>query len=239
MTRIRVEEQLLLLKRQYLVERVMIDRKRLTRATTEEEAKAYYGDYDVVPFPKTGIINGYFSKYHIGPNDIEKSVLIGGGTSILDLIELFSQRNFYFVLHANEVAGFIHYSDLNQPYVRIPLYGIMQIVETTSWNKINDLIDEKDIKDVVTRSFDRLLSTKKKNERNNVGQGWIGVLNLPEILRLARLYRKNKLSDTEIEDIRLVRNKLAHPHGNLVDKKEDISALATGYKSCMKIIASA
>ena len=127
-------EEIADLHRLFTVEHIMVPISKLERASTLEQAVPGFKDYDNIISPKTGAIKGYFSRIDRKHYLIEKKDLLGGGTSLLDLPALFGRRDFYYVLHGNEIAGYVHYSDLNNNYVRVPVFGLLQIVERKMWS---------------------------------------------------------------------------------------------------------
>ena len=82
----------------FTVQDVMTSADELKRADTLKNAQYLFNEYDVVPHPRRGEIKGFFRRGSSEINQIDASILVSHGTSILDLPKLLSQAQFYFVI---------------------------------------------------------------------------------------------------------------------------------------------
>jgi hypothetical protein len=211
---------------------IMTPVQMLKRTDRLEEAIPLFIEYDVVPYPKMGSIEGFFRRKNDELIDLRLDFIISDATSLLDMPRLFDKMPFYFIIAGNKVTGYVHYSDLNKPVMKIPLFVLFQILEKNLWDKIKDEITEDVVRKVYRDNAERYLNKREKARRKNVDIGWTGVFSFPGILKLARHLQIVDLSDGQIELLRLTRNDVAHCDHNLINKKSDVSRVAASVKLC-------
>src|SRR5438309_12006168 len=103
----------------FRVSDIMTPTPQLKRADSLEHATKLFHEYDVVPFPRSGGIQGFFHKDNGEANPLQPAHLLSDATDVLDLPGLLSIRPFYFIISANRITGYVHYSDLNNYIVAI------------------------------------------------------------------------------------------------------------------------
>ena len=62
-------------------------------------------DFDVIPIKQNGKLTGYFERSFRGTKKITPSDLVSDGTSLLDLVEILEDRQFFFVLSRQQIQG--------------------------------------------------------------------------------------------------------------------------------------
>ena len=197
------------------------------RASRIEDAQDSFPLYDVVPFPASGRITGYFEKHSADLHPLGPHEVISWDTPVLDLPGLLSTRRFYFVNRANRVIGYVHFSDLNKAPSRAPFYALLEAAETSLSARISDRLKEAEIKAVCSpRRFKGIQARLKKQRRSNIDLGWLGALSFGEILRLARRFHTVKLDDEELDLQTNFRNRIAHTNLRLIDTYSDIRRLS-------------
>lgn len=223
----------------FTVQDMMTSADELKRADALEDAQYLFNEYDVVPHPRKGEIKGFFRRGSSKINQIETSILVSHGTSILDLPKLLSQAQFYFVISANRIVGYIHYSDLNKPVTKIPFFAVFQTVERGLWEQIMYRISEEDLPRVFKEiEVNRFAKKKEDNRKRNVDIGWTGIFTFPYILKLARFYGLTHLRDDEIKLLKETRNKIVHSDQNLITQYGDVQALVDAQDLCRTLIES-
>ena len=166
----------------FTVRDLMTGAKQLKRADSLQNAQYLFNEYDVVPYPKKGKIEGYFHKDTEEIIPIETKVLVSNGTNILELLKILNQSQFCFVLSANEINGYIHYSDLNKPFTKIPLFTIFEAAERSLWEKFQKRINEEDLSSVFNKhEVRKFLKRRELNIQRNVDIGWTGIFTFPYI----------------------------------------------------------
>ena len=227
-----MERALLKFNRILSAQDIMTPVQMLERADRLEDAIPLFEEYDVVPYPKTGRIEGFFRRKTDELIDLRMEFIISDGTSLLDMPRLLDKMPFYFIIAGNKVTGYVHYSDLNKPVMKIPLFVLFQILEKKLWNRIKGDISEDLVRKAYPEDAKRYLNKREKARKKNVDIGWTGVFNLPGILKLARHLQAINMADEDIEVLRLTRNDVAHPDHNLINKESDVSRVATAIKLC-------
>ena len=211
---------------------IMTPVQMLERADRLEDAIPLFKEYDVVPYPKTKIIEGFFRRKTDELIDLRMEFIISDGTSLLDMPRLLDKMPFYFIIAGNKVTGYVLYSDLNKPVMKIPLFVLFQILEKNLWDRIKGDITEDLVRKVYRENAQRYLNKREKARRKNVDIGWTGVFSFPGILKLARHLQAIDMSDEHIEVLRLTRNDVAHSDHNLISRESDVSRVATAVKLC-------
>jgi hypothetical protein len=197
----------------------------LERADDFDDAQPLHVQYDVVPYPKMGPISGFYKRGTSNLQVINARLLLSGNTSIVDLPELLLQNHFYFVLSANTIVGYVHYSDLNRSVAKIPYFTIFQAAERAVWGQIEALISEDDLAKALEQDVKPFLKRREDNRCANIDLGWVGVFSLPHILKLARFYGCAQLTDDDIELLRNMRNRVSHSDWNLLNQYDDVQML--------------
>jgi len=215
------------LARQIPVDSLMTPTRRLRRASSIEDARILFAQYDIVPAPTSGRVTGYFDKSTNSRHDLMPEVLISSGTPILDLPGLLSLRPFFFVIKANAIAGYIHYSDLNRPPARAPFYAQLEAVENVISRRMAGVVADADVKAITSPSrYSQLKRHLDRRRSQNLDLGWTAVLSLGELLRLARRYHTLKLEDEDLALVTRFRNRVAHASLRLIEKHSEVRELS-------------
>ena len=158
-------------------------------------------------------------------------------TSLVELPKLLSQQPYYFVISGNDIAGYVHYSDLNKPITKIPFFAMFQLVERKFWDKMTHRISEKDLVTLFQGQAKGFIQKKEQAASQNTDLGWTGIFTFPSILRLARHYGLAHIDDREITLLKETRNKIAHSDHNLVNSQSDVIELAQAVDIFQHIIS--
>jgi hypothetical protein len=153
---------------------LMTSAGQLKRGDSLEHAMQLFHEYDVVPYPKAGEIKGFFKREDSGMTPIETGLLLSDGTSVFKILMLLNQNRFYFVISANTIVGYIHFSDLNRPITKIPFFVLFQSIERELWERIQNRISEKDFPKLFKESeAKKFISKRMKIKKYNVDIGWL------------------------------------------------------------------
>ena len=226
------------LHRIFPVQDIVTPAEVLERADSIEEARLLFSKYDVVPYPKMGKIKGFFQRDLDKLSDLKSDYLISDTTSLLNMPQLLDQAPFRFIISADKIAGYVHYSDLNKPAMKAPLFILIQAMEKRLWDKIEEKITENVVGEVFQGNAKQLIKKRDGAIRGNVDIGWTGVFTLPDILRLANHFKATDLSNDQIKSLRLTRNDVSHSDKNLVYKHRDVSKLVEVLKLCISVLKS-
>jgi hypothetical protein len=230
-------ESLVRLSSMVSVRDVMTNSQHLRRADTLEEAQNLFYEYDVVPFPRRGKIEGFFRRDSDDRTPLEVEHLLSADTSIFHVPDLLLDRPFYFVVSMNVVVGYVHYSDLNKVITKVPFFVMFQAAERRLWDKIEGRISDRDLYEVFDEKMaDNFVAKRNEAARGNVDLSWVGVFTFPSVLRLARYYGFLDLPDHEIKLLKDTRNDVAHSDKLLVTRYEDVLSLAEAHKIVHAVI---
>ena len=112
----KVEDTLAQLGVAFAVRDIMTRYEDLQLVEDEPEARRFFEeqeDYDYTASPKTSRITIYYKRGEPKGHPLRQEDLLSDGTGLLDLLDLLAARDFFFVLSANRICGFVHFSDLN------------------------------------------------------------------------------------------------------------------------------
>ncbi len=215
----------------------MVETAQLRRADTLDAARNLFHEFDVVPFPRKGPIEGFYKRDSDRASPVEVDNIVSADTSILSLPDLLLRSPFYFVVSINSITGYLHYSDLNKAITKIPSFMLFQTAERTLWERIENRISEGDLDTVFGKEAQSFIRKREKAAQGNVDLGWVGIFTFPRILRLARHYGCVDLTDEEIAVLRITRNSIAHSDHLLVTRYEDVASLAHAYELVNGIVS--
>lgn len=114
----------------------MLETDALTRASsrgTAQELLTQHPEFDIILLPATGIVTAYVRRDKPEVLTIGSADLMSDGTSLLELPQLLTKRDCFFVLSSNTIAGFVHFSDLNKSLMKIPFFVLFEAVERYLW----------------------------------------------------------------------------------------------------------
>jgi len=226
------------LDRIFSVEDIMTPVEVLERGGSIEEVRPLFSTYDVVPYPKRGNVEGFFQLGLDKLSYLKPDNLISDTTSLLNMPQLLNQAPFRFVISADKIAGYVHYSDLNKPAMKVPIFVLIQAMEKKLWDKFEMKITERIVREVFPDSAPSFITKRDKAIKGNVDIGWTGVFTLPYILRLANHFKATYLSNDQIKSLRLTRNNVSHAGGYLISKQRDVSKLVEVIKFCQAELKS-
>ena len=243
--RITVSQTLDGLSRAFTVRDIMIHQDQLTRASTPEHAAALFAepecDFDVIPLPESGRISAYMTKGSGKLKQVAPPALVSDGTTILDLLDIFHKSQpFAFVLAKNAICGFVHFSDLNEPLVKLPFFVLMERVEAVIWSMIETALNPTVLSEVFdAKRCERIEERKRVAKRKNLDRGYQGALYMDDILTFACHRQFISLTPEDKDAILAVRSKVFHADKPLVDIEDDLKIMIRARDACVSIFEDA
>lgn len=223
------------------VREIMVPRSDLVCGDNEDDARRLlveFPDYDVIPIPKSGDISGLLARESRSIRDVAKSDLTSESTSILDLVDLIAERKRLFVLAGSSIAGYVHFSDLNNAFVRIPFFVLLGSVETKLATELGEILTEEKLrthlKGKELATFDSRMADMRKNRAN---LNWTSALGFGQVVRLAVELEIAHLTREDRQAIVEVRNRVAHSTRELVESFDDVLRLAHAKRVCLGFLA--
>jgi len=196
-------------------------------------------DFNVIPIKKRGgQITGYYERDSGLTKPIMANDLISDGTSILALLGILEKRPFCFVLAHAQIAGYVHFSDLNHPFVKLALYTIIEAMESSALAMISSVLDDQNLSRLGLGRR-RLTKIKRRSERaqkKNANRSWADFLNIEDILRIAVRENKIYLNEQEIKAITGMRNKVSHQGTPLVQDHKGAIEIARIAGRCVQLL---
>jgi hypothetical protein len=214
------------LARSFSVADLMVSVEQLVRADSLDEARALFGAYDFVPYPSSGPIEGWFRKDVEDGETLDPGTLLSDSTSLIELPRFLALRPAYLVLRGNVVGGLVHFSDLNNPLMKLPLYVLFEAVESELLPALNKVLEEGDLKAVLSRKrFGEVLKRRTRLQAERSELGWAQGMHCGELLALAKRRSIIELPDNEVHSLNDLRNKVTHADRLLIEANADVQNL--------------
>lgn len=233
-----IEETLKRLAITFTAKDIMIPETGLTCADNEVYAAGLSQDnpdFNVIPIRENTKLVGYFVRDSRTAKQILLNDLISDGTSLLDLVEILEDREFSFVLSHREIAGYVHFSDLNHHLVKLAFYVIFEALERQALISIPRTNDREYLRNNLDPSRFAQIENKYKRD-GDAARSLFNYLNIADILRLATKAGTIQLDDEVISTVKDVRDKASHAIENIVVDHPSVKRLATVKRECLRIL---
>lgn len=219
---------------------IMISSEDIVSAINYEEAIKLLevNDFDIIPIKnRNGKITGFLERDIKQTTNVNFELIISDATSILELIDYLENKKFIFVFRGNKIGGYIHFSDLNNELVKLPLYLLFEAIESKLITELNGKINAEELRKIL--DTERVTFIKSKMERlkkSDANLNWFSLLYFGEIVKLASLLNIIIIKGNEIDTIAKVRNLISHSGTPLVEKHTDVKKLSDAKKICYRIL---
>jgi hypothetical protein len=220
---------------------IMIPHRELVCAGNESQAEIVSKanpDFSIIPIRRKGKVNGYFERDTRIAKEIALSDLLSDGTSLLDLVEIFEDRQFCFILSHRQITGYIHFSDLNHHLVKLTFYVILEALE----RKLLSAIQRGDDKEYLSKNLDpdRFEQIVRQYKRHgDAARNLFSYLNISDILQLAVKTHKLQVESDTIKAAKRFRDGAAHTSLNLVANYHEVKKLVKVKRECLRILGGA
>jgi hypothetical protein len=191
----------------------------------------------VIPIRQNGKLTGYFERDSHTTSEIALNNLTSDGTSLLDLVETFEDREFSFVLSDRQIAGYVHYSDLNHHLLKLSFYVILEALE----RQVLSSLRRNDDREYLSRNLDpsRFAQIAQQYKRDgDAARSLFNYLNISDILRLAVKAGTIQVDDDVIKAMKKTRDEAAHASENIVADYNAVSRLAKVKRECLRILGA-
>jgi hypothetical protein len=213
----------------------MVPTEQLIRADTVQQARAVFNrdedEYDVVPWPAKGAIRGYWERDSPLRRMLTSDAVLSDGTSLARLPGLLTERDHYFVLCDSDIGGFVHFSDLNNPLMKLPLFVLFEETERGLLKALSG-ITESDIRSTLGDwQAKRVARARAKAAKQRVDLGWTTTLSFSALLKVAGKAMIVCLPKEQVIELVDVRNRVAHAEVPLVRSKRDVELLVRAFEA--------
>jgi hypothetical protein len=178
------------LAREFVVRDIMILVGDLVCASGTPEAVELldrYPDFDMIPLVAQDSLTAYLERGGSGPRPLRMSDLVSDATSILAIVDILTDRPRVFVLVRNRIGGYVHFSDLNRPIVKLPFLVLLEAVERRFFAMLSGEITPQLIETVLSRNRRANLETRMRHQQaSGSNLNWAALLGFKELLLCAR-----------------------------------------------------
>lgn len=237
-----VEQTLTQLANAFTARDIMVDVDEMARADDPGEAARLleaHSEYDQIPLPAHGRVGGYYARNDNKFHAVQRSDLISDGTSLLTLPELLADRTFFFVLTSNHIQGFIHFSDLNNGLVRLPLFALFEAIERHFTRLVvAEHPDQDTLGSVLTeKRVTELRDKVAKATKHRSNRSALDYLSFDEVLRLCDHFHLIPLKGEDRQTLSKVRNLVVHPYHPLIEEHRDVRDLVRVHTVAKRLLA--
>jgi hypothetical protein len=223
----------------FTVRDIMVPKERLVCASAEADApriSEQYPDYNVIPIRDRELLVAFYDRDAKSTRSITFQDLVAGDTSVTDLVEILSTREFCFVLVGNRIGGYVHFSDLNNPIVKLAFYVVLEAFERHLLALISPVSEKELLRILGLSALNRIQEKMRKARANDANLGLESFLCLHQILTLAADKGKLALGGNQRERINRFRNSVAHAGKLLVENHGDVRTLAEAKRNCIGVL---
>ena len=197
-------------------------------------------DLDTIPLRSGGVLTAVFERGATTARPLNIRDLVSDGTSVLEVIDVLTTQRCVFVLAKNSVAGCVHFSDLNHPVVKLPLFVLLEAVERRLFERLKARISFEVIEQVLDPQ--RCLQIREKMKRLQASRSnlnWAAQLGFGELLFCARKLGAIECDAAAINALSLVRNRVCHAASDelLIEDHTHVRRLAHSIKLARGLLA--
>jgi hypothetical protein len=175
-----LHETLRRLARRFVAHDLMVPREELVCAVDQRDAEQKleaHLKFDVIPIRQADKLVSFLARGQSKPRTIQVQHVIGSETPIIDLTESLCNRRFVFVVGRHEVVGLVHFSDLNDPIVKLPYFVLLEGVERQVADSVKNLVREEILSQFI-RDPKRLAQIREKMNQlkaNDANRDWVTI----------------------------------------------------------------
>jgi hypothetical protein len=162
--------------------------------------------------------------------------LLADGTGLLQLVELFEQREFWFVLKDHRVCGYVHYSDLNHSLVKFSFYVLFQALEQLVLDSVPGCNDPKFLSESLKDRFAQIEREFKKD--GEAARTYSGYLSTRDLLRVATNAWLFEISEEIGKRMKDVRDDSSHANARLIESYAEVPFLADVQRKYLQILSA-
>lgn len=235
----RLEQTLRRLGLSFTVRDIMILKEDLVCASANAEAPGIsekYPDYNIIPILEEGVLVKLYERDKKASRPMTVQDLAGSDTSIMDLVDILGSREFCFALVGNEIGGYVHFSDLNHPLVKLAFYVIFEAFERHLLAAISPVTEQEIQRTLGVHRLNRIRNEVQRAQAERANLSLESFPFLPEILRIAVAKRILLPDERRDESIKTFRNRVSHAGKLLIQKHRDVKTLIESKRICLAVL---
>ena len=221
---------------------IMVVKDQIISAENEDKALQLLDQnpqYDVIPLRREDRLVAFLERSSVKTKSIQIQDVVSAGTPILDLVGTLCDRKHLFVLGQCEIVGLIHFSDLNDPVVKLPYFLLLEGLERKIADSIRQSVNKHTLPQIITdpKRLENIMGKMSDLQKKQADRDLVTLLHFREILESARHFGKLQLDTTQIEDLSCIRNRVAHAASDeLVESQQDVRRLSRVHRICMNLL---
>jgi hypothetical protein len=196
-------------------------------------------EFDIIPIRHGERIVAFLQRGSDEIKPLQLSDVISEGTSILDLVDCLGDKRHFFIIARRTVVGFVHFSDLNDPVVKLPFFVLLEAVERHVADSVRALVNDDNIASLLDDPKRRTQVSQKmaKMREQQADRDWVTLLYFKEILVAASRLHKLDLPGKDIDLLSKVRTLVCHAATEpLVEKHDQVKRLTRARRICAKLL---
>jgi len=237
-----IEHTLERLARTFVVSDIMVPTDQLLCANDLDSARhelKQHPEFDIIPIRHGERIVAFLERGSDATKPLQLSDVISEGTSILDLVDCLGDQRHFFILARKTVVGFVHFSDLNDPVVKLPFFVLLEAVERHVADSVRALVNDDNIASLLDDP-ERLMKVSEKMatmRKQKADRDWVTLLYFKEILVAASRLHKLDLPGKDIDLLSKVRTLVCHAATDpLVETHDQVKRLTRARRICAELL---
>jgi hypothetical protein len=132
----------------FTVRDIMITESALRCADDKASAEVLLQEnplFDVVPIRGNGLLREYLERGSDRPKPIILQDIVSNATSIFEIVDILTEKHFVFVLVRQRIEGYVNFSDLNNSFVKLPYFVLLEAIEQQLAKETGPFIHENNL----------------------------------------------------------------------------------------------
>ena len=209
-----ISDNLTRLSREFVVRDIMVPEADLICSkdmTGAMELFTRFPDFDMIPLRSKDTLTSYVERGASKPRPIRINDLVSEATSIIDVVDILTNRPRVFVLVRDRIAGYVHFSDLNRPIVKLPFFMLLEAVERLFFDNLAAKITQETVRVILDPQRFGTISDKMRHlTTKKANLNWAALLSFKELLMCGRRLGSIDVDVSEIDSLSKVRNLVCH-----------------------------
>jgi hypothetical protein len=189
--------------------------------------------------PAYPLLTGYVERGASTFRPIRVDDLVSDATSIIDVMEILTNRPRVFVLVGDHIGGYVHFSDLKRPIVKLPFFVLLEAIERLFFDSLAATITPETLSTILDpKRFAELSERMHRLTTKRADLNWAALLSFKELLLCARRLGSLAAHMSEIDSLSTVRNLVCHAATAdlLVEEHSHVRRLADIKRQCFKLL---
>ena len=194
--------------------------------------------FDVIPIIRKGEITHYWNQADGEVFRITRRHQVPHDMSVEHVLPRLNADLIQFVYYRSEVVGLVNLSDLNKPFGRLTwLQSILEVEQAVLTRALEQRIPETEVIKALGGAAKKALRWRAKAKKEDIDTALLTYVGFADILKAAQALDILKITSSDIQRLKHIRNRLAHGVRNLVEDRSDGEELEWALHCCRRILA--